>query len=492
MLKSLFSKLIVLFLVLFTLFGGLVVFVTLISSQYYQQEVMQQLNQQVARHIVKQSQFLKDGNISKPFLEDLFHSLMLVNPNLEIYCLTPNGQIESYSAPADKIVRTSVDLAPVKRYLKGDFIGLLKGDDPRSLSKQKTFSVAEIKDNNVLKGYLYVILGGEQYDDQSAIIQGSHVQQLSIVVTVVGLILATLVATFVLFTMTRRLKKLSAVMSAFQQDNRYQVSKFLDYKQHGDEIDELSRTFREMSEQIKTQLIKLKNTDNLRRELVANVSHDLRTPLATLKGYMETLKIKDSQLGEQQREHYLNIAIKHCNHLNNLVDELFELAKLDTQDTRLNKEVFNLSELLQDIIQKFSMNATRKKIEISTSQPAASESYVEADIKLIERALGNLLDNAIRYTPESGKIHIATELTDNRIVVSITDNGSGIPEPDLPYIFDRFYVPQHHFPGERQRTGLGLAIVKRIVDLHSSQINVISHPGQMTTFSFFLPLVSRT
>ncbi len=487
MTKSLFSKLAVLFLLLFCLLGGLVVFVTLISTRLYQQEVMQNMNHQVAEHIVKQTKLIQNGRISQPFLKDLFHSLMLVNPNLEIYLISPEGDILSFSAPAYKVVRFDVDLRPIRHYLKGNSVAPIKGDDPRNFDQQKIFSVAKILDKKKLKGYLYVILGGEQYDGMTSIIQGGYIQQLSLLALGLGLLVAIAVAIAVLFLLTRRLKNLSKAMAAFQKNNDTPVASLLSFRTNGDEIDELSLTFKDMAEQIKHQLTQLKNTDNLRRELVANVSHDLRTPLATLQGYMETLLIKENQLAPNERRQYLNIAIKHCMHLSNLVDELFELAKFDAQEIKPHKESFNLAELVQDITQKFSIAAGEKQIKI-TSLTSVSEPFVDADIRLIERALENLIDNAIRYTPQSGAISIELQPSEDRISVSVSDNGSGIPEPDIPYIFDRFYRPQSNTPTEKNRSGLGLAIVKRIAELHQSSIKVSSTQGQLTRFTFFLPI----
>ena len=124
-----------------------------------------------------------------------------------------------------------------------------------------------------------------------------------------------------------------------------------------------------MADKIHHQLDDLQTTDHLRRELVANVSHDLRTPLATLQGYIETLLIKESDLSQQQRNQYLQIAIKHCARLNKLVAELFELARLDASETKLKPEVFNLVELTEDIIQKFSLCQVEKNINVQANDP---------------------------------------------------------------------------------------------------------------------------
>jgi signal transduction histidine kinase len=244
-----------------------------------------------------------------------------------------------------------------------------------------------------------------------------------------------------------------------------------------------------MAEKITNQLDNLETTDQLRRELVANVSHDLRTPLATLQGYIETLLIKDMQLDAEQRQQYLQIAIKHCSRLNKLVEELFELAKLDAQEIRPDKELFNLAELIQDIVQKFVLKANDKKITIETIT-ATPSTFVFADIGLIERVIENLLENALRHTPEAGSIDITlqTQTAGKCVQVQVRDSGCGIPEQEIPYIFDRFYQLDKTRNQQDGCSGLGLAIVKRIIELHQSVIKVSSDGNGYTVFRFSLPM----
>lgn len=241
-----------------------------------------------------------------------------------------------------------------------------------------------------------------------------------------------------------------------------------------------------MASKIYHQLDDLKTTDSLRRELVANVSHNLRTPLATLQGYIETLLIKDATLTEKDRRNYLQTAIKHCTRLNRLISELFELARLDACETRPHQENFNLAELIEDIVQKFSLPSKQKGIKVS-AQHDSTTLFVYADISLIETVLDNLLENALRFVPTGGTITLSLKELEQQIQIQICDNGSGIPDTELPLIFDRFYQLDKNRNVENNNSGLGLAIVKRILELHNSIIKVTSQPGEETIFSFTLP-----
>jgi signal transduction histidine kinase len=254
-----------------------------------------------------------------------------------------------------------------------------------------------------------------------------------------------------------------------------------------DEIDTLVLTFREMAQQIDKQVESLKKGDSLRRELIANISHDLRTPLATLQGYMETLLMKNSSLTSEERKTYLETAISHCNRLNKLVSGLFELAKLEAKDLQIHSEPFSMNELVQDVTQKFHLTAYEKNINIITNIEKEFP-FVIADIALIERVLENLLDNALRHTPDNGSVSVMLEIEGASLIVRVSDTGYGIPAEDLPRIFDRFYQLDKSRKDKAGHSGLGLAITKRIMELHGSKLNVTSKPNEGTSFTFSLPV----
>ena len=253
-----------------------------------------------------------------------------------------------------------------------------------------------------------------------------------------------------------------------------------------DEIGQLREAFSGMANKIREQFEGLKETDRLRRELVSNVSHDLRTPLASMHGYVETLLLKNDTLNESERRRYLEITRKHSLRLGQLIGDLFELSKLDSASIKPTLETFSLAELLQDVTQEFELQAEQKGIDIVVNAQDGS-SMVHADIGLMQRVLENLLRNAVRYTPQGGTISISLDRKPGCVAVAVADTGCGIAEHELDRIFDRFYRSEQ---GEEERTnsaGLGLAIVKRILDLHGSRITVDSIVNQGTRFEFDVP-----
>jgi signal transduction histidine kinase len=489
MLNSLYSKLAVVLLGLFFLIGITFVLVSVYSTEMYQQEVNQKLNHEVARLIVSEKIIMQDNRVNEDALEEIFHMLMVVNPSIEVYLLDPVGQILAFSAKPGKVKRKNVDVQPINDFLKGNAVFPFFGDDPRGFEKRKVFTAARIPEEGKLEGYLYVILGGEIYDSVIQKLQGSYISRMSIRVVTISLLVALAAGLLIFAFLTRRLKRLTAVMDGYQSGTPLET---IDLPQRSDErpadeIDRLGATFRQMTERINQQMEKLEKSDTMRRELVANVSHDLRTPLATLRGYMETLFMKDESLSAEERRNYLKIAISHCERLSTLITNLFELAKLDAQDTVVHSEPFNISELVQDVVQKFKLSAQEKKVAIVTNI-GKELPFAYADIALIERVLENLLENAVRHTPEEGSVSIVMNHEDEHITVRISDTGHGIPEEELPKVFNRFYQLDRSRKGKAGHSGLGLAITKKIIDLHKSTIEVESRTGSGTTFTFTLPV----
>jgi signal transduction histidine kinase len=489
MVKSLYTKLAIVLLVLFCLLGVTILIVTQFASDMYQQEVVQKLNRDLAKQIVAQKILIEDNRISEKGLKDVFNMLMVVNPSIEIYLLNPAGKILAFSAPPGKVKLDRVDLVPIKKWFKGDIVYPLTGDDPRNPARNKVFSVARIPKQGKLQGYLYIILAGEIFDSIAQKLRGSYIMQLSAWWIMASLLFALITGLLLFAYLTRRLKRLAIVMDSFdmtQTTSRLHSIHSQD-RQHGDEIDRLAFTFKQLVDRIQIQMENLKQADTMRRELVANVSHDLRTPLATLQGYIETLLLKNESLTEKDRQHHLEIAIRHCQRLSNLVDELFELAKLDSREIQVRCEPFNISELAHDVVQKFNLSAEERQISIQIDHNQYLP-FANADIAMIERVIENLLDNAVRHTSPGGSIRLTFSAQNGDISVCVSDTGCGIPEEDLPHIFDRFYHRDRTQENKAGYSGLGLAITKRILELHNKSIMVESTAGSGTTFTFFLPI----
>ena len=486
---NLYSKLAIVLAALCTLVGLFFAWLIGATTANYQQEIAQQLNRDLAQHIIAERLLLKDGRVDQEALESIFHMMMVINPKIELYLLDPAGRILSFSAPPGKVVRHSIDLGPVRRFLGGNASLPLAGDDPRDVERHKVFSVAPIEQNGELQGYLYVILGGEQYDSINEMLAGSYVMRVSAAIGLAGLVFALLAGLALFALLTRRLRLLARAMDAFRRDSLYDGSQEI-AATHGDELDRMTLSFNQMAARISEQMEKLRQTDTMRRELVANVSHDLRTPLASLQGYLETLRLKEAELGDEERRHYLDIAFKHSTRLGELVSELFELAKLDANEVKPNIEPFSLPELVQDVMQKFELRASENNVKL-VSNIAQTIPFVEGDIALIERVLDNLLENALRYTPADGSITVSIVPHLQVVTVEIADTGCGIEPQHLPYVFDRFYKADGEHRRESTGSGLGLAIARRILELHGSIIRAASEYKSGAAFTFDLPAFSR-
>ena len=497
MLKTLYGKLAVSFFALLLLLGTLYIGLTFWTTRLFLMEVNQKLNRSLANHMVTEKILISDGKANNEALKEIFHMLMVINPTIEVYLLDPQGTLLAFSAPPGKVKRKQISLQPIHQFLNQETNFPLLGDDPRGKSRQKVFSVAPIFKDNELQGYLYVILGGEAFDSTAQMLQGSYILKLS-TWALMGGIFFILVAGLLIFNLlTRRLTRLTHGLEEFQRGNFLKPLEFpapLTTKS-GDEIDRLGSAFHEMAQRIQIQMNKLKEIDSLRRQLVANVSHDLRTPLAALQGYLETLHLKEGKLSPEEQREYLEIATRHCERLGKLISELFELARLDSHETQPHLEPFSICELVQDVVQKFKLASEKKGVHIQTNLDQELP-FVYADIGLIERVLGNLIENALRFTPEAGTISIQLSKTDKRfnvkangeITIEVSDTGCGIPPEEIPYIFHRFYRATQGNASGGEGSGLGLAITKRIMELHGTSMAVKSQINQGTTFSFHLPV----
>ena len=488
--NTLYGKLVLVLLALLLFIATIGIVFALYIGQQHNQEISQRLSRNLAANLVKEDVLLVNGEINEKALEHVFHTLMVVNPRIEVYLLDLEGHIVAYSAPTGKVKRTEVDVQPIKNFLAGDSPLPILGDDPRNPGREKVFSASPIMVEDRYEGYLYVVLASEEYDSVVQLLRTSQIMRLSVGALAASLLVALLAGVVLFNLMTRRLRRLSADMESFRQSDFSTPPATSDTvrDRSNDEIGRLGRTFDSMSERILQQVQRLKQNDELRRELIANVSHDLRTPLASMTGYIETLSLKDDRLSPEERREYLEIASKHSERLSRLVDELFDLARLESKEMRAQIEPFPIAELVQDVVQEFQLHAARKSIELEARLPE-NLPLVSADIALIQRALQNLIENALKHTEEGGRVTIVLEHEGEQVLVRVEDTGCGIPDSDLQQIFERFYQAEGSSGTDHAKApgGLGLAIVKKILDLHGSAVRAASTVGEGTAFWFTLP-----
>ncbi|MBU2479249.1 MAG: HAMP domain-containing histidine kinase [Gammaproteobacteria bacterium] len=464
--------------------GLLYIFLSASLAKHYQHVFLQHLNRNLAQDLIADRQLIDNGTLNEVALKKTFMHYMTVNPSIEIYLLDSSGNILSFSAEPGHVKRSRVDMEPVRAFLSGQNFPLL-GNDPRSFDRNKIFSVAPIPTTERPNAYLYIVLRGELYDRTEQLFQGNFIAQLSGVAVMVSLVMGLFLGLLLFRILTKRLKNLTYLIEHFSANNFTEVTTYAENNERPDEIEKLGSHYNRMALRIRDQMTDLIRQDTMRRELVANVSHDLRTPLAALQGYIETLRLKDDELNYATRTQYLDVALMQSRRLTRLVNDLFELAKLDAHEMHINPEPFSLGELAQDVIQKFQLLANKQRIQLHLIYTQALP-FVEADIALIERVLENFMSNALSNTSPDGKIEVALLDHAKGIRIEVRDNGKGISDNDLPHIFERSYQSGNSERGG-EHAGLGLAIAQRIIKLHGDTIEVRSTPGLGTVFAFCLP-----
>ena len=332
-----------------------------------------------------------------------------------------------------------------------------------------------------MPGYLYIIIGGEEYDSAAAMLRENFMFQTLLLGLLLSVAVAAMSGLILFFFLTRRIRAMSAAVAAFENGeyaSRAPVKSF-------DEVGQLGRSFNQMADTIVANIDQLKQTDHLRRELIANVSHDLRTPLASIQGYLETIMMKEKELQAEEKSKFLNIILNDTEKLNHMVHELFDLSKFEAKQIQPKREAFLVSELIQDVAMKFREKADRLNITLKAPVVQGLPTVI-GDIGLIERALSNLIDNALDYTPQGGQVTISVSKENGSLMVAVQDTGVGIPEKDLAHIFDRFYRGDKKKSRNKSSTGLGLAIAQKIIELHDSEIHVESSEGEGSRFYFSL------
>jgi signal transduction histidine kinase len=481
--NRLFINLALTFLVLIVVLGIIIGYVSFYTAEEYYEESNQKLNAKLAQYTADHNvPFKENDSIDVTAIQDIMHSMMVINPDVEVYLLDPNGNILTHVAPYKEVVRNQVDVGPVLQFIESKGENFVKGDDPRNFNKQKVFSAAPVVANDILKGYFYIILASEE---RSSVLQAhstSMVMQLACRLIILSIIGSLLLGLLAFWWQTRSLSKIISAVQEFKKG--YYSSRVAPISDSA--FSTIGSTFNEMASQIQSNIEKIESIESFRKELIANVSHDLRTPLAIIQGYTETLLIKNDVISDHDKVKYLENINESSKRLAGLVNQLFELSKLENNQVELQKEPFHLSELAQDLVSRFELLAAKKNISLSLIQkndlPLAF-----GDISLVERVIQNLLENAIKYTPEDGNVFIDVGSEDQNLTFRITDDGHGIPTENMTAIFERFKTVKRD--GDKsQGTGLGLAIANRILELHDSTIRVTSKLNVGTSFYFNLPV----
>jgi len=299
---------------------------------------------------------------------------------------------------------------------------------------------------------------------------------------VVILIAAAASGLILMAWLSRRIHSLNLGVNTFSEGD-------LDYRipvRSNDEIGALGRTFNAMASRLATLIERLRQSERFHRRLVANISHDLRTPMASLRGYVETLILKGDDLSPADQERYLGIIAANLDHLEKLIHHTLKLSQLDSGQAKFRMESFQLEELLNEVVDRMRGMAAEKGVALeSACEPAVPDVF--ADPLQIGQVLQNLIENGVKFNRPGGLVEVRLRPGDREVEVEVFDTGEGIPAEDLPHVCERFYTGDKSRSQKGQGSGLGLAITERILAGHGRSLAVQSNPGQGTSFRFTLP-----
>lgn len=490
MFRTLYRRLLVVILAFGLAMTLIFAFILLGYHEAYHTEADQTANRRLAQHYADARLLITDEPLTVLNFHEGINKLAELNPDVDIYLLDAGGSLVASSVPTEQWTRRRVDLAPLNAFLRDAAPLPIFGDDPRNLSGKEIFSVAPVEIQDCPARYLYVVLHRTRYENAVRQLRQAYTINESLGLLISCGVLAVVATLILIRSITRRLSTLKTDMERFQATtfSGDTASAERAAGSRGDEIEHLAALFSELSARVQSQMETLRDTDDMRRNMVANISHDLRTPLTTLQAHLDTLSLKDSELTPAERRQYLATAISQCRRLTRLVGQLLELAKLDAGQVVPQQEPFQLAELIQDIAQKFSLTASAKEVLLRADY-SSSLPLVFGDISLIERAIDNLTENAIQHSPPGGTVTLrATADSRGHVRLDVEDSGPGIPGEDQSKIFDRFYRGDQSRSSGSAHAGLGLAIVKGILDLHGIAVTVESRTGTGSRFSFELPV----
>ena len=479
MMNSLQGKLIVFMVAIYAVSALIFLVFSRHTFEIYQQEIIQKYYRELAARLVSRSMSSNGPNLQTLFEDCL--EIKGLNKELDFYLLDANGGIFNSTTAVGAQQLHKLSLAPIREFLGDTPILPIRAEDPTDPPRKVVFSAAVL--GTPAHGYLYIVLSSTDYEISLNMARNSYTLHTSLLFGLGGLLLALATGFMAFVFTTRRIVALSKNMDAFRQQVVPASGNPRAEIRQGDEIQHLEDAFDDLRRRIGEQLLAIQQADDDRKDLIANVSHDLRTPIATLQGYLETILLRGPGMDAQERRNHLEIVFRQCERLSKLIADLFELSKLDSRHPNLCFESFSIAELVQDIAQKFNLKATQQNVQLNTVF-AFDISMVVGDIRLIERVLENMIENALRHTPAGGHITLRLTVMETGIRVEVEDSGSGIAPDQFAQIFDRYYRATS---GRGDGAGLGLAIARRAVELHGGQIEVSSQPGHGATFAFTLP-----
>ena len=415
---------------------------------------------------------------------------VLFEPNTGLYLLDRDGRVLATAGDIRPFwTRYRVDLAKLLDELHDDPTRPLEGDDPDDIDAIAVVAARPVLVHGVPRGWLYVVARDPEVDAETALVIRGHAAQGLIKMVLLTLGIGPLLTVAIIALLAHPLAALTSVAESIRRSGfAAALPVQFPYDDRQDEIGRLSLTLHEMYDRLRQENERVLQSDARRRDMVAGVSHDLRTPLTALIGQLETIRLKGKTLPEALQVQYFDAAMQNAGHLRRLTDSLAELGRLDSPDLQAAPEPIAIGEFLDDIAARFRARAEDAQISLLVDYPDGLP-LVQLDAALMERALSNLLDNALRFTPVSGEVRVSVAREGRDVRIEVADTGPGVSAEDQPRVFERFFQGSRHRE-QRGSSGLGLAIVRRIAELHGGQAGLTSVPSAGARFWIALPIAA--
>ena len=439
-------------------------------------------------------------------------SLLFFEPDSQLYLLRADGSVIVSTSAMPLPPGYRVKMQPLMQAMGPTPMPYVMGEDPERPGTDSGAIIAAlpltdtvIRPDQPVAGYLYLVCQPPAVSEGRAQAFRSTFARPALASIVAVVVLATLLTAWITATVTRPLRRLTEAVAAVEREGLTagaadaaltRTRDNFDLHVARDEFGQLASGFRAMLMTLRAQWEALRRLDHFRREGVSNLSHDLRSPLTATTACLETLDARWA--GDHHRtkdRHLVEVALRNTRNAARLVQSMGDLAQLDEPEFKLHTEVLAAGELLDDIALRFAARAAQQGVSLGTQDPpdaAAAPPFAALDIELFERAVANLVDNALKFSRPGGRITLMACVQAQRVLVSVDDSGPGIAPADLPHLFDRFYQSRHSVApatGEGGK-GLGLAIVKRIAELHGGDVAVSSALGVGTRVTISLPQAS--
>ena len=453
-----------------------------------QADVMQELEidiQTAYRHTALEiTEELQNTETDITNMSVFFDSLAMYYPGMELFLVTSDGEIQEHgSYVPSQLINKHVSIDLIDSFIKADTTEYpIEIAVPTATDLDFVFSAAPIGPVEDPDAYILVTLveGGEDvylswWEEYGSILTRT---------VMFSIIIAGFAGMLFWYFLTRRVQRVAQAV----QNYRAGDTRFALVDDASDEIGHVAMHVGEMMERIDVMFNELGQKEKMRTELLASVSHELQTPLTVMQGNIETLVEHREKMSEADLSQKLGAVYSQVRHMSALIDDMFDVAVLETGQMRINAEPFPMVELVEDVLQSYALLLDQSKITVERDFPDAIQT-VNADPLRIRQVIRNLLSNAIKFSSPGGRIRITTEVKSNEMLTfRIEDTGIGIAEEDISKIFESFYRSKQQLQKAVKGTGLGLHICQHILKLHNSNLEVKSRLDIGSTFSFDLKL----